>query len=179
MLFDFHSFIEELREKKDKKEIVEKYENIIEPIAGTIREQAWYREYVSRFSYIDYEVPKELKDDFDWQLLMQLVVSSFSTEYSFRQKAGKEFPELLITVSSGDEIITRKIGNLLSSEILEIYGIYIEETINLHILKYEDEKEKAAIDQERDIIEKKWKYRGAKSHIAFKSTQAVNDIIYG
>jgi hypothetical protein len=27
MLFDFPAFIEELREKEDKKEIVEKYEN--------------------------------------------------------------------------------------------------------------------------------------------------------
>jgi hypothetical protein len=39
---------------------------------------------------------------------------------------------------------------------LRLYEIYIEEQINLHSLKHEDENEKNAIEQERNMRIKRW-----------------------
>jgi hypothetical protein len=74
MLFDFQAFIEELREKPEKKQIVEKYESLFGAIQGDIKDQTWYTEYLTKFEPLPYEVPEELKDDFDRNLLEQLVI---------------------------------------------------------------------------------------------------------
>ncbi|PID34850.1 MAG: hypothetical protein CR971_01120 [candidate division SR1 bacterium] len=44
-----------------------------------------------------------------------------------------------------------------SYQIQRLYEIYVEEQINLHILKSESEQEKNAIDQEREMRIKRWK----------------------
>ena len=46
MLFDFPAFIEELRDKEDKKEVVEKYENLFWKIQWDIKDQR-YKDYLS------------------------------------------------------------------------------------------------------------------------------------
>ncbi|MEI7557402.1 MAG: hypothetical protein WCJ45_00680 [bacterium] len=73
MLFDFQAFIEELREKTEKKQIVEKYETLFGTIQGDIKDQIRYKEYLIKFEALPYETPEELKNDFDWDLLEQLV----------------------------------------------------------------------------------------------------------
>lgn len=74
MLFDFQAFVEELREKPEKKQIVEKYEKLFGAIQGDIKDQIWYTEYLTKFEPLPYEIPEELKDDFDRDLLEQLVI---------------------------------------------------------------------------------------------------------
>ncbi len=54
MLFDFQAFIQELREKEDKKEIVEKYEKYFWEIKWDIKDQIWYRDYLTQFSFQPY-----------------------------------------------------------------------------------------------------------------------------
>jgi len=73
MLFDFLAFIEELREKAEKKQIVEKYEKLFGPIEGDVKDQVRYTEYLSKFPPLEYKLPEELKTDFDRDLLEQLV----------------------------------------------------------------------------------------------------------
>lgn len=157
MLFDFQAFIEELKEKAEKKQIVEKYEKIFWPIQGQIEDQLWYKEYLTKFMPLPYRVPEELKADFNRDLLEQLVVASFSSDYELKKGAddvvGKE---LFIAVKSGDQSVVKTISELRSFQILRLYEIYIEEQINLHALMHEDEKEKAAIEQEREMRLKKW-----------------------
>jgi len=80
MLFNFQTFIAELRENAEKKEVVEKYEKFFGTIEGELVDQAWYREYTAQFSTTAYAVPDELKQDFDWDLLMQLIAASFSSD---------------------------------------------------------------------------------------------------
>ena len=94
MLFDFLAFVEELREKPEKKQIIEKYENLCWPISGNIQDQAWYTEYLSKFETIDYNLPEELKNDFDRWLLQQLVIWSFSSDYEIKKEEGKKWKEL-------------------------------------------------------------------------------------
>jgi hypothetical protein len=160
MLFDFQAFVEELREKAEKKQIVEKYEKYLWPITGNFDQQEWYTQYVSKFEAIDYKVPEELKTDFDWKFLAQLVLASFSSDYELKKTAEdadniEALKDLYIAVKSGDQSVVKTISELWSFQILRLYEIYIEEQINLHALMYEDEKEKVAIQQEREMRTKR------------------------
>ena len=156
MLFDFQAFIEELREKAEKKQIVEKYEALFGPIQWDIKDQIWYTEYLSKFSPLPYETPEELKNDFVRDLLQQLVTGSFSSDYELKKEEGKEQKELYIAVKSGEQSVVKTISELRSFQILRLYEIYIEEQMNLHTLKSEDENEKNTIDQEREMRLKRW-----------------------
>lgn len=156
MLFDFQAFIEELREKAEKKQIVEKYESLFGPVQGDIKDQIWYTEYLSKFEPLKYETPEELKNDFDRDLLEQLVVGSFSSDYELKKEEGKEDKELYIAVKSGEQSVVKTVSELRSFQILRLYEIYIEEQMNLHSLKAEDENEKNTIDQEREMRLKRW-----------------------
>jgi hypothetical protein len=156
MLFDFQAFVEELREKPEKKQIVEKYESLFGPIQGDIKDQIWYTEYLTKFEALPYETPEELKNDFDRDLLEQLVVGSFSSDYELKKEEGKADKELYIAVKSGDQSVVKTVSELRSFQILRLYEIYIEEQMNLHALKAEDENEKNTIDQEREMRLKRW-----------------------
>jgi hypothetical protein len=156
MLFDFQAFIEELREKAEKKQIVEKYEKFLGPITGNFDQQEWYTQYVSQFDAIECKVPEELKSDFDWNFLQQLVLASFSSDYELKKAPEDKdnadaLKDLYIAVKSGDQSVVKTVSELWSFQILRLYEIYIEEQINLHALMYEDEKEKTAIQQEREM----------------------------
>lgn len=151
MLFDFQAFVEELREKPEKKQIVEKYESLFGPIQGDIKDQMRYTEYLSNFEALPYEIPEELKNDFDRDLLEQLVVGSFSSDYEIKKEEKKEEKELYIAVKSWDQSVVKTVSELRSFQILRLYEIYIEEQMNLHALKAEDENEKNTIDQEREM----------------------------
>ena len=160
MLFDFPAFIDELREKEDKKEIVEKYEKLFGKIQGDIKEQVWYKNYLSQFPSQVYITPEDLDDDFDWDMLQKLVVGSFSSDYELKQQDKDSWFELYIAVKSWDQSIVKTVSELWSFQILRLYEIYIEEQMNLQILmewgEWEEEWEKEALLAERQVRLKKW-----------------------
>ena len=155
MLFDFNAFIGELRENSEKKEIIEKYESALWPIVWWLKEQIRYRDYLSTFSPIKYLVPDELQNDFDRDLLEQLVLWSFSSDYELKANEWEETPELYIAVKSWDQSIVKKVSELRSFQIQRLYEIYVEEQINLEILRQWSEDEKNAIEQERIMRQKR------------------------
>ncbi len=157
MFFDFEEFISELREHPEKKEIIEKYEKLVEPIWNDPKDMRWYKEYVSKFETIQYLVPDELKDDFDWDFLMQLVAASFSSEWYLDFEEWKDKPEFLISVTAGDTSIVKKVSELFIFQIKRLYEIYIEEQMQFEILRAEDEQEKEIIDSKRDSKLERWK----------------------
>jgi len=160
MLFDFPAFIEELREKEDKKEIVEKYEKLFWKIQWDIKDQIWYKDYLSKFPAQSYLTPEDLDDDFDWDILEKLVIGSFSSDYELKQEGKDGDWELYIAVKSGDQSIVKTVSELWSFQILRLYEIYIEEQMNLQILMNEEdedwESEKEALISEREVRLKKW-----------------------
>ena len=160
MLFDFPAFIEELREKEDKKEIVEKYEKYFGKIQWDIKDQIWYTDYLSKFPSQSYLTPEDLEDDFDWDILQKLVIGSFSSDYELKQDEKNEWWELYIAVKSWDQSIVKTVSELWSFQILRLYEIYIEEQMNLQILMNEEsedgENEKDALLSEREVRLKKW-----------------------
>ena len=160
MLFDFPAFIEELKEKEDKKEIVEKYEKYFWKIQWDIKDQVWYTDYLSKFSNQSYLTPEDLEDDFDWDILQKLVVGSFSSDYELKQDDKTGNRELYIAVKSWDQSIVKTVSELWSFQILRLYEIYIEEQMNLQILMNEEgedwDSEKDALISEREVRLKKW-----------------------
>ena len=160
MLFDFPAFIEELREKEDKKEIVEKYEKFFWKIQWDIKDQIWYTDYLSQFNFQSYLTPEDLDDDFDWDILQKLVIGSFSSDYELKQEDKDGNWELYIAVKSWDQSIVKTVSELWSFQILRLYEIYIEEQMNLQILMNEEneewESEKEALLSERQVRLKKW-----------------------
>jgi len=160
MLFDFPAFIEELREKEDKKEIVEKYEKLFWKIQWDIKDQVWYTDYLSKFPTQSYITPEDLEDDFDWDVLEKLVIGSFSSDYELKQEGKDGNWELYIAVKSWDQSIVKTVSELWSFQILRLYEIYIEEQMNLQILMNEEdengESEKDALISEREVRLKKW-----------------------
>lgn len=157
MLFDFQAYVAELREKDEKKETVEKFEKLFGPIQGNIQDQNWYREYVSLFAPVEHLVPEEIKDDFDRNLLIQLVAASFSSDGVFDNDTGKDKPDFVISVQSGDQVVVKKVSELWGFQILRLFEIYVEEQMNLQILITEDEKEKEAILAQRESRINRWK----------------------
>ncbi|AKH32508.1 hypothetical protein XF24_00143 [candidate division SR1 bacterium Aalborg_AAW-1] len=159
MLFNFQAFIAEMREKEDKKEIVEKYEKWFGPIQGEIKDQQWYKEYLINFANHAFKVPEELQEEFDWKLLLQLVGGSFSSECMFEKESQEEGAEweLTISVKSGDQSVVKKVSELWSFQIMRLYEIYVEEQMNLHILIKEEEKDAEAILGQRHLRLERWK----------------------
>ena len=160
MLFDFPAFIDELREKEDKKEIIEKYEKYFWKIQWDIKDQIWYTDYLKEFPFQSYLTPEDLDDDFDWDILQKLVIGSFSSDYELKQDDKEWWWELYIAVKSWDQSIVKTVSELWSFQILRLYEIYIEEQMNLQILMNEEnedwESEKEALISERHMRIKKW-----------------------
>lgn len=155
MLFDFNAFIWELRDNPEKKEIIEKYEKNLWEITWWLKEQTWYKNYLINFKPQSYIVPEELENDFDRDLLQQLVIWSFSSDYELKKENWNEKPELYIAVKSWDQSIVKKVSELWSFQIQRLYEIYVEEQLNLEILRHDSEDEKTAIESERLMRQKR------------------------
>lgn len=155
MLFDFNAFIWELRNNPEKKEIVEKYEAALWPISWWLKDQIRYTQYLMNFKPLEYLVPDELQNDFDRDILQQLVLWSFSSDYELKKDEWASKPELYIAVKSGDQSIVKKVSELWSFQIQRLYEIYVEEQLNLEILRNENEWEKTPIESERMMRQKR------------------------
>jgi hypothetical protein len=152
MLFNLHSYLIELSENPVKSEITTKYKKLFGSLPKLVQDAHWYIEYVSKFKMddINYRIPQELEGDFDWDLLARLALASFSNRAYFELEQGGL--QLYITVTSGDQCLTKKVSDLWGFQILRLFEIYTEEQMNLAILSAEDEKEKAAIFSSRDRV---------------------------
>lgn len=156
MLFDFLKFVEDLREKEDKKEVIQKYEKHFGPIEGDIKDQSWYTEYMSLFAIRPFALPEDIADDYDWDLLEQFIAASFSSEWTFEKNDDGEL-EFVVSVTSGDKVVVKKISELRGFQIVRLYEIYIEEQMNLQILMKENEVEKEEIINIRETKQQRWK----------------------
>lgn len=126
-LFDFKLFVDELWNDSEKREIIEKYEENVELLHGIeyVKDTLFYKEYLSQYNLpkelnFVLKVPKELYYDYDWDLLLRLILASFSSSYSlslteqWKQKPVYEIEIMLqITIKKGSEEVTK---NLTSCE---------------------------------------------------------------
>lgn len=158
-MFDFKEFIDSLRESEGKKDIVEKYEKFVEPLPEKFEDTIIYKDYLSKFDInnLDLLYPEYIDEDFNWDLLIRLVIGSFSSSYALDEDKETWKIELIINVSAWDKHIAKKLSELWGFQIARMYEIYIEEQMNLEILAHEDEKEKDIILSQRSANLDKWK----------------------
>ena len=157
LLFNFEEFISEMREKEDKKEIIEAYEAIYWPIQWDIYQQEWYKNYLANFEYVPYHTPEEMAEDFDRNLLQKLILGSMSTNYELANNPETNIPDLLITISDENQSITKNLADLWSFQILRLYEIYVEDHMSTQTMFAEEqqaiknrETQTNAIQAERD-----------------------------
>lgn len=178
-IVDFQEHIALLREDPEKKEIVEKYETIYGPILWWIKDQIWYHNYISHFRYAEILLPPNSKDDFDRELLLQLVVASLSSE-CILQSQENDLPSLCISVNNWWTIITKKVEELYGFQLFSLFKIYIEEQLSMQI-HLSQEEEKDEVTSQRAFRIKKWHstldYISDKAAMELSQKQQAQDLL--
>ena len=159
-IFNYQEFLQSLKENEDpsKKELYAKWAKF--PTAERPEDEPFFA-HISQFETSDlrYQVPDDLLNSFDWPFLFQLVATSLSSRYELQlsesdmedQNKEEQLPELVIHVESKGQKVSKKVSELLWFQVDRLYGIYLEEIMNLHLLSLENEMEKQGIEYELDI----------------------------
>ena len=183
-LFDYNKFIEDLKQNDKKKEIVDKYSKYYGPQEKvSIYETAFYKDYLSKFDIpFQLVVPEDLEEEFDWDLLIRLVVGSFSSNYYLmREENSRQSPPkvyLYITVPRDETHVTKELSELWSFQIIRLFEIYIEEQMNLFSIKQEDDgKDEDSILEEQKMIIKKYKRKIAPIVNLYSLNKEIEDLI--
>lgn len=151
-LFDYSAYFKRLKEhpiKPEERETALKYEKLYGSQEGlTLRDQPFYKDYLSLFKIpFQVSIPVDVQEDFDWDMLIRLILGSFSSRYSleledeWRQNPGViPMIQLLITANSGEKDICKSLDELYSFQVIRLFEIYVNEQLDLAILKEEEEE---------------------------------------
>lgn len=156
-IFDFQDFLNNLRQDQEKKDMIEEYENLFGSLEGkSVEETLFYTEYLSRFKlpvgFVDcLAKPEDLESDFDYELLLRCVISSFSSDYDLKYNEKTDKFSLVISVKSRGDSIDKTVDELWSFQILRLFEIYLGEQMSLAVLTQENDGEKQAIEKERKM----------------------------
>jgi hypothetical protein len=157
--FDLAEFLNQLSQHEEKQDIIKKYKKHVQKNIKkitTIEEMNTYKNYLVYFDTGGIEIQSSTKLlDKDFDLLLKLVASSFSSVYRFQYDKEHGVHRLAIDVSSGDKSVTRYLDDLWPFQIYRMYEIYLEENMNLEILAHKDKTEKyMVISQRKENLEK-------------------------
>ena len=145
-MFNFKNIIADLKEKHDGEE---KFEKFIEGFDenSVIEDMPFYKDYVSKF---DVErafdgfnltaVENELLTKDDMFLLSRLILASFSSSYDILYDKQSNSIDFSVSVTSGEQSITKKISEIWSFQIMRLFDIYVNEQIELSIEDYDSEE---------------------------------------
>lgn len=160
ILFNFQEIINDLREKEadEKKEVYFKGQLDTITEETEFEDLPLYKEYIAAFDLehelkgVELNYPPELEEyKEDFFTLFKLVAGSFSSTYKLEYNAKIDKADLLITVVSGEQSITKNLNDLWSFQIRRLFEIYVEEQLNLEGLRGESEVERSSIDKERKM----------------------------
>ena len=168
MLFDYNEFINELRSRDEKKEIIEDFSRYYGPQDNvSIYETPFYKDYLSKFELpFKLVVPEDLYDDFDWDLLAKLVFASFSSEYELYFEEDEQTSSeddrrvcLLISVKRQGDYVVKELSELWSFQVLRLYEIYIEEQMQLFSLMKEDKEEDESVKAQQSFLLRQFRHK--------------------
>lgn len=144
--------INEMRRNNQKHAIVSEYERNCGPFKPYLEQNLFFKEYLSKFKTIEYETPDVLPG-FDYQLFMQLVCGSFSSQswLAFPDNNVLAKPELYLRVESGSKSHEEPISNFWSFQVLNIMDVFIIEQIQLQSLIYSIDFESSEIFERRGL----------------------------
>lgn len=157
-LFQFDSFVEEaLKNEKYHESIVNYFKNYESLENITLEDTTFFKDYLSKFDISGFDIrsPEGLEDDFDYELLVRLIVSSLSMDYVIcLDEKWKENPNLstqpltnisfFVKTESGRKEL--KLHELWSLQVVILFETFITEQIDLATL-YAEEK----VDEDEEI----------------------------
>ena len=174
MIFNFQGFVHQLSEDTHKAQIVTEYERLYPgELSKPLEQQLWYIDYVSTFKTVPIAVPEEVKNDFDWNLLVRLAASSFSSDIKLIARKDATECDIRITVSNNGEHASKILSELWAFQIFRLYSVYIEENMQLQILIASDIREKEAILDQRKYRIELWNYRSLFIYENEKDIEAI------
>jgi len=137
-MFNFKEFIENLKENDEKKDIVEKY---VESLPEKFEDTIIYKDYLTKFntSNLDLLLPEYIDEDFDFELLVRLVIWSFSSSYVLEKDYIEEQMNLEILAHEDEkekDIVLSQRANNLDKWKLTLDNLIVAK------LKEEEEQEK-------------------------------------
>lgn len=146
MKFDLQEYRTKVLENGGiKSERLLKFESLYGLLPNSIEECVFYTEYVSKFEHnINYLIRLEHKSEFNWHLLLQLIAASFANELSFEITPGGEI-ESVITIVTSEEVMIRKISELLDYQLVKLITTYVNEQIKNYVTKELNEIGKNAV----------------------------------
>ncbi len=150
MHFDLKNFFERAKNFGRNQQDIIDYERYF-GLPDRIEEFKWYSDYVCHFQIpqnFEFEVPQNLKQDFDWILLLQLLAASFSNEYELFVNSERKC-QLIIKVVSGSQRVEKNSNMLFPFQVIRLFEIYISEQMCLELLSHEEETEKIVIQETR------------------------------
>ena len=160
ILFNFQEIINNLREKEAKKGKKEFFKGQLDAITEEteFEDLPFYKEYLAAFDLehelkgVELNYPPELEEyKEDFFTLFKLVAGSFSSTSKLVHNAELDKADLLITVVSGEQSVTKNLYELWSFQIVRLFEIYVEEQLNLEGLRCESEEGRNDIEKERKV----------------------------
>ena len=155
--FDFQLFVERLREDENKCDIIEPFEENF----GSLKDRVYtdlpfYKEYLAKIEMDEsltkrIRVPEELIGCYDYNLLLKLVVCSFSSDYDFVYEDDTDTIKFMIMVENEKQNITKQLDELWSFQIVRLFEIYLEEQIKLANIRKESEVDEITIGMMRRL----------------------------
>lgn len=149
-MFDFNTFRFSLYDNPDEVIMIQNYEKNFGRLPDVIYESHFYKEYISRFCIpkgLIYNVPEAIEADFDFILLLQLGLASFSSDTNLVICDDKL--EMQVCVESKELKITKNISSLSGLQVLKLFHIWTKEILRDELNIMEDKILEAHIRNER------------------------------
>lgn len=136
MKFNYFSFLLQLKnnEYQQKRDIYKRKCDLSN--ATAIEDEPFYS-YLKKHEFIKFKIPENLKNDFDWHLLFQLIASSNTSYYEFGFTDYKDSennndekiitPELYLWTEG---YLKKKVTELKDYQFPEMFRFYCEEQID-------------------------------------------------
>ena len=138
-MFDFQGIIAELKEKHNENA---KFDKLLEGfnVDSVVEDMPFYEEYLSKFdveqAFDGYQLVAEAEDlasRDDLYLLFRLIVASLSSSYDILYDKPSNSIDFSVTVTSGEQTITKRVAELWSFQIVRMFEIYLDELVEFSI----------------------------------------------
>lgn len=146
-LFDFQSFISELRDNPKQRKLIRSYEALFGSLEGVdIRQTRFYRNYLSKFDF-PFRVNNPKGQEEDWDLLVRLAAASFWCDLKMNineewknNPTGEALVDLTFVVDEDEEHpkTETKLNDVPTSNILNLYKIFTSEQMSLLVIAHAD-----------------------------------------
>lgn len=138
MAFNFIDFVDTLREDETGREIITEYESFFGTMKGGIKDQIWYKEYVSKFDCSNCYQAEIKIDSVETKLIYQLLVASHNLSLQIRKYFNLIDIGVLVVdndynMFSASNSATAFLSKLSENKMLELLEIALEDQLTFQI----------------------------------------------